>query len=40
MLITLYSALVGDVFNRYWEDGVDDASREIHVEIPPIKYEE
>jgi hypothetical protein len=25
----IYSALCGDVFNRYWEDGVDGAAREV-----------
>lgn len=24
----IYGCLVGDVFNRYWEDGVTDALRE------------
>ena len=35
----LYDCLVCDVFNRYWEDGVDDAQRELQVETPPIKYD-
>ena len=30
-----YDALVGDVFNRYWDDGVDGAIREIGVRRPP-----
>lgn len=25
----IYSALTGDVFNRYWDDGLDGARREI-----------
>jgi hypothetical protein len=36
---TIYSVLVGDVFNRYWEDGVADALRTHPVETPPIRYE-
>lgn len=35
---SIYDALVGDVFNRYWECGVDDACRARPVEIPPIVY--
>ena len=36
---SMYSCLIGDVFNRYWEDGVNDAERELGaVEIPPIDY--
>ena len=34
----IYQALIGDVFNRYWEDGVDEALQHRHVPIPPIKY--
>lgn len=34
----MYACLVGDVFNRYWEDGVNEASREFVFETPPIKY--
>ena len=33
----IYSCLVGDVFNRYWDNGTDDLPP---VNIPPIKYEE
>ncbi len=36
----LYDCLVGDVFNRYWEGGVDDARRQFHFETPPIRYDE
>ena len=36
----LYSCLSGDVFNRYFDDGVDEADARYHVEIPPIKYED
>ena len=35
----IFNCLNGDVFNRYWDDGADDALKEIHVETPPIKYE-
>lgn len=34
----IYESLVGDVFNRYWDNGVNDAMREHYVEIPPIVY--
>lgn len=37
---SIYYALVGDVFNRYWDDGVDEAQRIYGVEIPPIKYDD
>lgn len=33
---SIYSALVGDVFDRYWEEGVAEIRG---VEIPPIVYE-
>lgn len=36
----IYNCLVGDVFNRYFEDGVDDAMKRYNVEIPPIRYED
>lgn len=37
----IYNCLIGDVFNRYFEDGVDEASRWYDdVEVPPIKYED
>lgn len=26
----IYDCLIGDVFNRYWEDGANDARRERH----------
>lgn len=35
----IYDCLTGDVFNRYWDDGLDDASKEIRIETPVIKYE-
>jgi len=39
--LDLYNTLVGDVFNRYWDSGVDGAYRDHgDVVIPPIKYEE
>ncbi len=34
----IYTCLVGDVFNRYWDDGVDDARKSHPVELPPIVY--
>lgn len=34
----IYSCLTGEVFNRFWDDGVDDAKRDYHFEIPPIRY--
>lgn len=36
----MFSCLTNDVFNRYWEDGATDAKKEIHVETPPIIYDE
>ncbi|MEE9327339.1 MAG: hypothetical protein V3U71_08570 [Cocleimonas sp.] len=27
---TIYECLIGDVFNTYWEDGIDDAQRELN----------
>ena len=33
------SCLVGNVFNRFWDDGVSDAISEYHIDTPPIKYE-
>ena len=35
----IFDCLVGDVFNRYWEDGTDEARKNIHVDTPPISYE-
>jgi len=36
----IYDCLISDVVNRYWEDGIKDAQRELQVEIeiPPIVY--
>lgn len=34
----IFNCLTCDVFNPYWEDGVDDAELEFPVEIPPIVY--
>lgn len=36
----IWTALIGDVFNRYWYDGIDEADSKLNVEIPPIRYEE
>ena len=36
----IYDCLVGDLFNRYWDGGVDDAIRIYPVEIPPIIYKD
>ena len=36
----IYSCLNGDVFNRYWDDGDRDASKEIFIETPPIRYDD
>lgn len=36
----IYSCLTGNVFNRYWEDGVDDAKKRHHFELPPVQYSE
>jgi hypothetical protein len=35
---TLYDCLVCDLFNRFWEDGVNDAAKQYPFEIPPIVY--
>lgn len=35
---SIFSCLNGDVFNRYWDDGTDDAIKEFPIEIPPIIY--
>lgn len=32
----IYDCLVGDLINRYWDDGVDDARRIHPVDIPNI----
>ena len=36
----IYNCLTGDVFNRYWDDGVDDAKQTFPVETPPIVYQD
>lgn len=36
----VYCALVGDVFNRYWDDGIDGAQRQFNVPTPPVRYDE
>ena len=36
----IYDCLVGDIFDRFWEEGVDGAIRQFHFEIPPIRYVE
>ncbi len=35
----VFNCLIGDVFNRYWEDGIDGAYYQYPVQLPPIKYE-
>lgn len=37
---TIFSCLIGDVFNRYWDDGVDEALLNLPIETPPIRYED
>lgn len=37
---SIYRALAGDVFNRYWDDGVDAAFRDFGPVVPPIRYDE
>ena len=32
----IYSSLVGDVINRFWDGGLDDAYREYPVDLQPI----
>lgn len=34
----IYLCLVVGVFNRYWDDGVDDAVKWFPFDIPPITY--
>jgi len=36
----IYGCLTGELFNRFWDDGVDDAKRSHFVETPPIVYTE
>ena len=36
----IFSCLTNDVFNRYWDDGVDDASGIFRFETPPIQYDD
>jgi len=36
----LYGVLTADVFNRYWDDGLEDARKEFPVTVPPIRYED
>lgn len=36
----IFDCLVGAVFDRFWDDGVNDASKDFNFEIPPIKYED
>lgn len=31
----VFGCLIGDVFNRYWDDGVDGAMRELGIQAPP-----
>ena len=35
----IYDCLVGDVFNRYWDDGVDEAMKMLGIKIPNIGAE-
>jgi hypothetical protein len=35
----IYDCLIGDVFNRYWDDGVDEADIPFRVKIPLIEGE-
>lgn len=36
----IYHCLIGDVFNRYWHDGIDGYLIDNPVETPPIRYDE
>ena len=36
----IFDCLIGDVFNRYWDDGVDEARKVFCFEVPPIVYED
>lgn len=38
--VSIFDCLVGDVFNRYWDNGPTGADQEHPVEIPPIHYPE
>lgn len=33
---TIYNCLIGDVINRYWDDGIDGALRDTPVTLPRI----
>lgn len=35
----VFDCLIGDVFNRYWDDGIDGALRVFSAPIPPLGYE-
>lgn len=34
----IYGPLIGDLFNRYWDDGVDEAHRQHPVEVPKYPH--
>ena len=36
---SIYSCLTGEVFNRWWDDGVTGANKDFPTEVPPIVYE-
>jgi hypothetical protein len=35
---SIYKCLNDNFFNRYWDDGIDEADEYLKVEIPPIQY--
>ena len=37
--VAIYATLIGDVFNRYWDDGLDDFLLVNPVETPPVIYD-
>ena len=36
----IWGCLFGDVFNRYWDDGVIEARKYMSFETPPVTYED
>ncbi len=36
----IYACLVGEMFNRFWDSGLEEADDKFNVPIPPINYSE
>jgi hypothetical protein len=35
----IFECMSNNVFNRYWDDGTNDARKEFPIDTPPIKYD-